>query len=132
MSATNDTVIGAYEDKISGLEKSKIKLQDSLNYQRPPQGRLEKVLELSLQFLSSPWKIWESDNIESRRLLLRLAFTPPFAYHRNPFAYHRNEGARTPKISLPFKMLGMVLKSDFKDGALQRSSFKPNLTAIFV
>jgi hypothetical protein len=99
-------VIGAYEDKIAGLEKSKIKLQESLNYQRPPQGRLEEVLELSLQFLSSPWKLWESGNIASRRLLLRLAFA-------SPFAYHRNEGARTPKISLPFKALGMIFKGGF-------------------
>ncbi|WP_090214649.1 recombinase family protein [Epibacterium ulvae] len=110
MSATNDTVIGAYEDKIASLEKSKIRLQDKLNYQRPPQGRLEEVLELSLKFLSSPWKLWESGNITSRRLLLRLAFT-------SPFAYHRNEGARTPEISLPFKALDMVLQGNFKDGA---------------
>ena len=110
MSATNDTGIGAYEDKIATLEKSKIRLQDKLNYQRPPQGMLGEVLELSLKFLSSPWKLRESGNITSRRLLLRLAFT-------SPFAYHRNEGTRTPEISLHFKALGMVLLGDFKDGA---------------
>ena len=114
MSATNDTVIGAYEGKIANLEKSKSRLQDKLNYQRPPQGRLEEVLELSLKFPSSPWKLWESGNITSRRLLLRLAFT-------SPFAYHRNEGARTPEMSLRFKALDMVLQGNFKGGAQKRT-----------
>ncbi|MEP3348003.1 MAG: recombinase family protein [Litoreibacter sp.] len=112
MQASNDAVIGAYEDKIGELEKAKVRLTDSLAYQAPPQRRFEEMLELSLKLLSSPWKLWESGQPELRRTLLRLAFT-------EGFSYHRIEGARTPKISMPFKALGVFGGGDFRDGAVR-------------
>lgn len=110
MSATNDAVISAYEQKIGLLEKDKTRLHDTLIHQAPAPKRFDEALELSLRFLSSPWKIWESGNILLRRTLLRLAFT-------EGFSYHRTEGARTPKTTLPFKVLGAVLGVENKDGA---------------
>ncbi|WP_298261301.1 hypothetical protein [uncultured Litoreibacter sp.] len=112
MQASNDAVIDAYEDKIGELEKTKVRLTDSLAYQAPPQGRFEEMLELSLKFLPSPWKLWESGQPELCRTLLRLAFT-------EGFSYHRIEGAITPKISMPFKALGVLGGGDFRDGAVR-------------
>lgn len=112
MKTTNDSVIGTYEEKISLLEKDKARLAENLTKQAPASGRFEQILELSLQFLSNPWKLWESGEITLRRTLLRLAFT-------EGFAYHRNEGARTPQISLPFKALGVFQMGEFKDGAVR-------------
>ena len=100
MSASSDSVIGAYENKLARLERDKHRLTENLINQVPPKGRFDDMLELSLQFLSSPWKLWESGDFILRRTLLRLAFT-------SGFSYHRNEGARTPEISLPFKVLGV-------------------------
>lgn len=110
MQATNDAVIGAYEEKIGELDKTKARLTENLEYQAPSSDRYEEILELSLRFLSSPWKIWESGQIILRRTLLRLAFT-------EGFSYHRNGGARTPKISLPFKALGVFQGVGFVNGA---------------
>ncbi|WP_306129719.1 recombinase family protein [Roseovarius sp. MMSF_3350] len=110
MAATNDAVIGAYEDKITALEKTKVRLQDSLANRAKPKGTVEELLELSLRFLANPYKLWESGNITLRRTLLRLAFA-------DRFAYHRLEGPRTPQIALPFKALKVVEGVKMRSGA---------------
>ncbi len=63
-----------------------------------PQGSFEEKLEPALQFLANPWKLWQTGQITLQRTVLRLAFT-------ERLAYHQIGGARTPKISLPFKAL---------------------------
>ncbi len=98
MSATSDAVVGTYEQKISELEKNKVRLQDQMVNRAPQKGKFDEILELSLQFLANPWKIWETGDITLRRTVLKLAFA-------DRLTYHRNEGARTPKIALPFKAL---------------------------
>ena len=121
MQATNDAVIGAYEKKIGELDKTKARLTENLEYQAPSSDRYEKILEISLRFLSSPWKIWEIGQIVLRRTLLRLAFT-------EGFSYHRNDGARTPKISLPFKALGALQYSKTHCGAAGETRTLTGLT----
>lgn len=110
MKASNDSVIGSYEIKIAELEKTKARLVENSTQKAPSIKRFEEMLELSMQFLASPWKLWESGHITLRRTLLRLAFT-------EGFAYHRNSGARTPEISLPFKALGMFAGGQNSTGA---------------
>jgi len=112
MKTNNDAVISAYETKINDLERSKHRFVENFDKQVPARGRFEEVLELSLEFLASPWKIWDSGDFALRRVLLRLAFT-------GGFSYHRNEGARTPEISLPFKALGVFSVGRFEDGAVR-------------
>ncbi|MGJ8629104.1 MAG: recombinase family protein [Sulfitobacter sp.] len=96
--ASNPSVIRAYEGKIAKLERKKQVLGEKLQNNTAPRGKFEDFIELSLKFLSSPWKIWESGNITLRRTVLRLVFT-------ERLAYCRNEGYRTPKTTLPFKAL---------------------------
>lgn len=112
MNATNDAVISAYEKKLTVLERDKARMAENLSQTEPGARRFEEMIELSLSFLSSPWKLWESGNATLRRTLLRLAFT-------EGFSYHRIEGHRTPKMALPFKALGMFQKGEFKDGAVR-------------
>ncbi len=100
--ASNPTVIRAYEGKIAKLERDKQvfgeKLQSSTANSKDRGGKFEDFIELSLKFLSSPWKIWESGNMSLRRTVLRLVFS-------ERLTYCRNEGYRTPKTTLPFKAL---------------------------
>jgi len=91
---TNPVVIRAYEGKISNLERSKTKLQGQLAHHKvPTEGTFEEKLEPALQFLASPWKLWESGQITLRRMVLKLAFT-------DRITYHPNQGTRTTKNSL--------------------------------
>ncbi len=74
--------------------------QQAANYTAPT-GTFEEKLEPALQFLANPWKLWQTGQIALRRAVLRLTFT-------ERLAYHRNEGARTPQLALPFKVLESV------------------------
>ncbi|MBI1495217.1 recombinase zinc beta ribbon domain-containing protein [Rhodobacteraceae bacterium MYP1-1] len=112
MQASNDAVIGAYENKITELEKSKVLMAENLAEKASKPKRYEDYLELSLKFLSSPWKIWESGDANLRRIVLRLGFS-------GGFSYHRIDGARTPQIALPFKALGMLSGGEKANGAVR-------------
>lgn len=76
-------------------------MTENLAKAEEPSGSFKEKLEPALQFLSSPWKIWKSGNIHLRRLVLKLAFA-------DHVEYCPNEGARTPRIALPFKALEVV------------------------
>ena len=114
MSASNDSIIRRYEDKVETLERQKAKLVENLGQQAEPKGAFEEKLELACRFLSSPWKIWEHGTTPARRLVLKLAFT-------TPIQYTRKEGARTPNLSLPFKALGESSAERFCCGAPTRT-----------
>ena len=51
-----------------------------------------------MEFLASPWILWESDSLEDKRAAVKLTFS-------DQLKYDRKEGFRTPQISLPFKAL---------------------------
>ncbi len=90
MDASGPTIISAYEAKIEKLEREKHKIREQIGKIAPSKDRFDEMLELSLKFLSSPWKLWASGNITLQRTVLKLAFA-------QPIAYHRKEGYRTPK-----------------------------------
>lgn len=101
--ADNQSVIKAYENKITTLEKEKLLIAEKLQNQSKPRHAFEKMFELALEFLSPPWNLWASGQIHLRKIVLRLAFA-------ERIAYTRNERFSNPKKSLPFKMLeGMSL-----------------------
>jgi hypothetical protein len=119
MSASNDTIIRRYEEKVEMLEREKALMIEKANNQRAPQGTFEEKLELALTFLANPWKLWESGNIHARRITLKLAFT-------GPILYCRNKGARTPDLSLPFNALGHDLQRGFFYGAPEENNLEPS------
>ncbi|GIT93147.1 hypothetical protein JANAI62_35690 [Jannaschia pagri] len=107
---TNARVISAYEKKISELERAKAGFAEIAANHRPNQGRFEELLELSLRFISSPWKLWETGDINLRRTVIKLTFS-------GRLNYCRIKGTRTPNLSLPFKALGVFSGIEMKDGA---------------
>ncbi len=111
MEASNDTVVRAYEDKIAKLEKDKALIREILAKQTPPKDALSEKLELTLQFLSNPWKIWESGHVQAQRLVLKLAFL-------DRIPYDRKTGPRTPQKALPFKVLEAVTGGEISYGAV--------------
>jgi len=68
------SLITAYEKRLEVLEREKIVLSERLDQTVPPQGRLEECIELSLQFLANPWKIYEKGCFALKQTVLRLAF----------------------------------------------------------
>lgn len=97
--ASSPAVIGAFEKRIDDLEREKLVMAEKMATSGKPVRPFDEMFELALRFLASPWKIWSSGSLEHKKLVLKLAFV-------DRLVYSRNEGFRTPKTTLPFKVLG--------------------------
>ena len=97
--ASNQSVVSAYERRVSALEREKLLLRERLDKGATPKTTWEESFELAMRFLSSPWKVWKNADLALRKTVLRLAFL-------EPLPHCRNQGLRTPKIAYPFKVLG--------------------------
>ncbi len=110
MVATNAQAIAAYEAKLGDLEDRKARLIEERDNQAVPSGTFEEKLEPLLLFLSNPLKLWETASVKLRRTVLKMAFA-------DRIRYDRNQGARTPELSFPFRMLGGNLDQQVFFGA---------------
>ena len=98
------SVISTYETRIRKLEEKKIELSEKIeNCGRPIRG-FDETLRTALDFLQNPQILWASDKLEHKRLVQKLVFA-------DRLHYVRKEGFRTPKTTLPFKVL-----ADFQAG----------------
>ncbi len=105
METTNARVITAYESRIEEMENRKLLLLENAQNTRQPAYSFRDMFELSMCFLSSPQKLWESGKFSLQRTLLKLVFS-------ERLVYCRNDGYRTPKTTLPFSMLSTFCGSE--------------------
>tara|TARA_R110000787_G_scaffold173158_2_gene285774 strand:+ start:10006 stop:11571 length:1566 start_codon:yes stop_codon:yes gene_type:complete len=98
INAESDSAIRAYEKRLGDLDTKKHLLKEKISNCGKPLHTYEETFKHSMNFLSNPWKIWENGSIEYRQTVLKLAFA-------DQLAYDRDNGFRTPKVSLPFKVL---------------------------
>lgn len=99
--ASAPRVIAAFEARITKLDTEKQILSKRRTQIAAPSKGLEEMLELSLKFLASPWKIWATGDLSLRRTVLKLALA-------DRVQYYRKDGLRTPKTTLPFKALSHI------------------------
>jgi site-specific DNA recombinase len=99
--ANSTTLIKAYEDRIQALELRKLELSENLARSGKPVQDFQTSFRTAIAFLANPHKLWVSERIDYRRIVLKLAFA-------DRLRYARGEGFRTPEISLPFKLLGRL------------------------
>ncbi len=92
------STISAYERRIAKLEKEKQVASEKLSQKPGPKRTFDEMFELACEFLSSPWNIWKNHNETAKKMVLKLAFA-------ERLEYSRNSGFRTPKTTLPFKVL---------------------------
>ncbi len=96
--ATSSRVITAYEKRIASLEMQKLVLAEKAD-KKPPKARgYRELIELSLQFLENPRKLWDSGHYGLRRTVLKLAVT-------GPMSFNRKEGLLNTEFAMPFKAL---------------------------
>ncbi len=114
--ADSPSIITAYEKRIEKMEREKLILDEKLSKQRPKAHTFEQLFEHACEFLSSPWKLWESGDLLARKKVLRLAFA-------ERISYSRAEGLRTPKTTLPFKVLECLYGLESK--MAERQGFEP-------
>ncbi len=101
VSADTPMLIETYENKIKELQEQKITLNEKIKNCGRPLQSFDESFRTAFDFLGNPHKLWSSDRIEDKRLVLRLAFS-------EKLPYDRTEGfrtAQTNKFSLPFRLL---------------------------
>ncbi len=101
VSTDSPRLVSTFETRLNALESEKCLLQEKLATVGQSARPFDELLEHSLSFLANPWKLWDKGRFDARRTILKLVLT-------EPLSYHRETGARTPKIALPFKVLGEI------------------------
>ncbi|MCD1628105.1 recombinase family protein [Seohaeicola saemankumensis] len=102
--AENKSVIRAFEKRIEKLERQKIVLSEKVSGVLPDRHTKSECMELSLSFLSNPWKVYKNGGHAAKQTVLRLAF-------QEPLTYCPKEAYGTPKFSFPFKVLGEITRA---------------------
>jgi site-specific DNA recombinase len=116
--ASNASTVSAYERRIAKLEKEKLLASEKLAQKPGPKRTFEEMFELACGFLSSPWNIWQIESMEAKKTVLKLAFA------ERP-AYSRNSGFRTPKTTLPFKVLDEIFRGH--EVMAEKKGFEPSI-----
>ena len=110
VNASSSVVLSAYEKKIENLQNEKLILQEKLQNPGKSGHSYSELFELSMRFLSSPCKVWNSKQFDLQKIVLRLVFT-------EPALYCRKNGFLNTKFSIPFNMLGGQNMSILGNGA---------------
>lgn len=101
----SNTLINAYENKVTKMEHEKASLTSRLATSANIPVSFDESFQTVFDFIENPQKLWHSNDLEDRRLLLKLVFT-------RPLAYQRNEGFQTAAIALPFGLTGQSINGN--------------------
>ena len=116
MATDSETLISAYENQVKKLEAEKRFLADNPLKLDKPKAGFKQTYRTAMAFLANPCKLWASEHIADKRLVLRLAFS-------THLRYFKNEGYRTGENTLPFKALMAV--SEGKKDLVELSGIEP-------
>ena len=90
-------VLKRIEEQIQALEAQKVRLGGRIPKPKEGDYDFESALDRVLGFLNDPLALWQSGDLETRRMVLRLVFT-------EPLVYDRDEGFGTASFSLPINV----------------------------
>ncbi len=93
----NPTLIAAYEKRMNEAEARKAELAEKQAHCGKPLGSFDNAFRTAMAFLANPQKLWASEQLELKRLVLKLVFTAPLRYARE-------SGVITALTSSPFKL----------------------------
>ena len=121
LKADSHTLVAAYENQLQKLEHQKMALSEKMRTGGRPLKSFDETFRTACAFLANPWKLWLSERLEDKRMVLRLAFA-----ERLP--YHRKEGFRTGFQALPFKVLAAIENPEC--GLVGPAGFEPATTPL--
>ena len=105
--AEDNTVVSAYEKRISQLQLDKQVMQEKIAKCGRPIRDFDDSFRTAMDFLANPHELWASERMEDRHAVMKLTFA-------DRLAYVRGEGFRTPETTLPFKALGGISGSNIE------------------
>ncbi|MBI1208205.1 MAG: recombinase [Azospirillum sp.] len=95
----DDALIAGYEKRLAATERERVAVREKIAGSGRPRVHFENVYRTVFDFLENPQKLWCSSHLEHRRAVLRMGF-------QTHLRYARHKGYRTPKTTLPFRVLG--------------------------
>ena len=113
VSANSESIIGAYERKIHALESDRALLDEKIAKCGRALPDFDETYRTALEFVRDPKVLWNSNKLEDKRAVLKLAFT-------SKLRYRRNQGYRTAEIAKPFRLFNALDGESlqrFSDGA---------------
>ena len=99
--AESNSVVSAYEKRISQLQLEKEIMQEKISQCGRPIRDFDESFRTSMDFLANPHQLWATGRMEDRHAVMKLTFV-------DRLAYVRGEGFRTPKTTLPFNHLQSI------------------------
>lgn len=92
----SQTLVAAYEKRIKELEVYRAETEDKLAKCGRPIMSFDAMYQTALGFIENPYKLWENNDLASKRAVLKLAFC-------GEVVYSREHGYQTKELALPFK-----------------------------
>lgn len=105
--SSNPELIQAYEARLVDLQRQKAALSEKVEDSEQKLPDFNVTLRTALEFLASPWKLWETGNIEDRRAVRKLVFT-------EHLQYAPELGFRTAETTLPFRVLADIAANNIE------------------
>ncbi len=93
----NPTVVQRLEETVDALEAKRLRLGGRIKKSKDGEVDFETALDRVLDFLSNPLGMWQTGDLQQRRLVLRLVF-------EEPLVYDRETGFATASFSLPIRV----------------------------
>ena len=93
----DERVIETYETRIGELAEKELVLKNSVMSANRLKPKIETATAIISDFLQNPLKQWETKNIHTQKLVLRLVF-------QEKLTYNRKSGFETAILSLPLRV----------------------------
>lgn len=111
--ADSPTLVNAYEDHVRKLEIEKADIAERVAKCGSVLPDYDDTFRTAMDFLTSPIKLWNSNKLEDKHALLKLAF-------ERHLSYKRGEGFRTAKPALPFRVFRGLASLDSDESEMVR------------
>jgi len=99
--AKNDTVAEKYEEQIGKLANEELLISEKIQSQQVTEKDFGTALNEVFGVIKSPYNLWVSEGMNSKRLALRLVFA-------EQIAYSSETGFGTPELSLPVRVFELI------------------------
>ena len=99
LEAESPAVIRTYERQLEKLEDERAGLRELSAKPGQQIGRFEDVYRTAIEFIANPWKIWSSEALDRKRMVLKLVFP-------DGLQYCPETGYRTAETPMIFRLFG--------------------------
>ncbi|MEQ1499808.1 MAG: recombinase family protein [Parcubacteria group bacterium] len=114
--AVDENIVHIYEEKILAYKKEGEVLQEKLTNMSLASVSFETALELVFEFLKNPVVMWEKEDIDAKRLVLKLVFA-------EKLVLHPDLGFETAQKSLLIGLFEQISTKSFQD--VEKGGFEP-------